>query len=393
MAKFFGGVKGALADKLRGEMHGRIEKVQASVGNGKFDEALNLLAGIEKDLQKEVNAQKTSIAKEGESADKAAGDLKAKLERLKSEIDDADKRIAALDKEWSDTKGQKSGEKYDKYQERLQRLTKRIDEEKDKITTKKKKLAEDLNKANTTDAAEVKALLTRFLGLSKRVEDLSRAANPSVGKLADNPELAKAREDVRPGLEKMGEASQWLKKEHERTAGPDVATREEGHGSGRHGAQTGLDRGAARAGTKNDFRPDSPQNPDGVTRYKRTWNRVELEWEEKDGKRTLKDKKVFAQTVLTETYPDQPPAGTTAMFLNPILEKEAVDAALEQAKKCVWKFKANGNPLLELGIAVGKPKSAPGWGYSISKLPARRKNRERGRFAPEAVRRGHAHDR
>ena len=107
MAKFFGGVKGGLADKLRGEMHGRIEKVQASVGNGKFDEALNLLAGIEKDLQKEVNAQKTSIAKEGESADKAAGDLKAKLERLKSEIDDADKRIAALDKEWSDTKGQK----------------------------------------------------------------------------------------------------------------------------------------------------------------------------------------------------------------------------------------------------------------------------------------------
>ena len=212
-----------------------------------------------------------------------------------------------------------------------------------------------------------------------------------MGKLADNPELAKAREDVRPGLEKMGEASQWLEKEHERTAGPDVATREEGHGSGRHGARPGWT-AAPPPAPRNDFRPTAPRTPTASLATSEPGTGWNWSGRRRTERRTLKDKKVFAQTVLTETYPDQPPAGTTAMFLNPILEKEAVDAALEQAKKCVWKFKANGNPLLELGIAVGKPKSAPDWGYSISKLP-REKNRERGRFAPEAVRRGHAHDR
>jgi hypothetical protein len=206
--------------------------------------------------------------------------------------------------------------------------------------------------------------LTQFLGLARRAEALASAAqNPPVGKLADNAALSASAKAIEGDVKKMADASQWLREEHNRVAAGDDA-----HGSARHGAQSGLDRGAARAGTKNDFRPDSPQNPDGVTRNKRTWNKVELEWETlANGKRKLINKTLIPKTMLTEVYPAQNDVGTTSMFLNPVLEKEAVDTALEKAKQCVWKYKANKQPLLELGITV-KPKSTPGWGYSISKI-------------------------
>jgi hypothetical protein len=212
--------------------------------------------------------------------------------------------------------------------------------------------------------AEIKDLLTKFLGLSKRAEALAAAAqNPPVGKLADNPALSASAKAIEGDVKKMADASQFLTDEHDRVKGGDNA-----HGSARHGAQTGLDRGAARAGTKNDFRPDSPQNPDGLTRNKRTWNKVELEWEAlPNGKRKLINKKLIPQAALAEVYPAELPTGNTSMFLNPVLEKEAVDSALEKAKQCLWKFKANKQPLLELGITV-KPKKAPGWGYAISKI-------------------------
>lgn len=360
----FDSVKGLLPDKMRADLRGEFEKVNTAINGKRHAEALATLDKIEKDIQKESAAQQKSIAATGAKANHEATDLSAVLKKFKEDIDAADKRLVALDKEWNEGKAQKSGEKYDKYKTRYENLKKRIDEEKAKFEQKKAELSAQLKSTEASKQGELKDLLTKFLGLSKRAEGLAVAAqNPPVGKLADNAALAESAKAIEGDVKKMAEASQWLKDEHKR-----VASGEDAHGSGRHGAQTGLDRGAARAGTKNEFRPDSPQNPDGVTRNKRTWNKVELEWETlANGKRKLINKKLIPQTVLTEVYPGQNEVGTTSMFLNPVLEKEAVDLALEKAKQCVWKYKANNQPLLELGIAV-KPKSAPGWGYSISKI-------------------------
>jgi hypothetical protein len=360
----FESVKGLLPDKMRADLRGEFEKANAAINGKRHAEALATLEKIEKDIQKESAAQQKSIEKTGADAHKLATDLPGIIKKFKEDIDAADKRLAALDKEWKDNKNQRDGEKYDKYQTRLANLIKRVEEEKNKFAEKKATLAAQLKSTEASKQAELKDLLTKFLGLAKRAEDLAKAAqNPPVGKLADNPALSASAKAIEGDVKKMAEASQWLKEEHNRVAAGDDA-----HGSGRHGAQTGLDRGAARAGTKNAFRPDSPQNPDGVTRDTRSWNKVELEWETlPNGKKKLINKKLIPQTMLAEVYPGQNEVGTTSMFLNPVLEKEAVDTALEKAKQCVWKYKANNQPLLELGIAV-RPKSAPGWGYSISKI-------------------------
>jgi hypothetical protein len=364
VTKRFESVKGSLPDKIRNDLRADFEKVNAAISGKRHAEALTTLDKIDKDIQKESGAQLKSIEKSGEKINQDAIDLTAKLKKFKEDIENADKRLTALDKEWNEGKTQKSGEKYDKYQARYARLKERIDEEKTKFEEKKATLASEMKSTEASKQAELKVLLTQFLGLAKRAETLAAAAqNPPVGKLADNPALSASAKAIEGDIKKMADASQFLTDEHDRVKAGDDA-----HGSARHGAQSGLDRGAGRAGTKNDFRPDSPQNPDGVTRNKRTWNKVELEWETlPDGKKKLINKKLIPQTVLAEVYPAQNEVGTTSMFLNPVLEKEAVDTAINKAKQCVWKYKANNQPLLELGITV-KPKSAPGWGYSISKI-------------------------
>ena len=370
VTKFFEGVKGTLEDKLRNKGRAALEAAQKAIAADDLATALKLLEAIEAEVQKDVLAQQISIEMTGKGVNEAVDAKKARLKKIQDEIDAAEKSLSAIDQEWKDNKGQRKGEKWAVFEKRLEKLTLRIDTEKTKLAERKTTLAADLKSMEGTEAAKVKEILTRFLGLSKRAEDLSRAANsPLQGDLDDNADLDKARDDVAPGMQKMADASQFLKDEHDRTA-----TDARMHGSGRHGAQGGLDRGAARAATKNEFRPDSPQNRDGVTRHTTKWNKVELTWEDlQDGKKRIVDRKLIAQTVLAETFPVENPSGTTSMFLNPVLEKEAVDKALKVAERCVWKFKANKQPLLELGMVIGKPAGAPGWGYSIAKIPGFKK--------------------
>ena len=370
VTKFFDGVKGSLEVKLRDKARAALEGAQKALAAGELGTALKLLTAIEAEVQKDVLAQQVSIEKTGKGVNDAINAQKAALKKVQDDIDAAEKRLTALDSDWTENKGQRKGEKWAAFEKRLEKLTLRIDTEKETLAQRKTTLAADLKSVEGTEAAKVKEMLTRFLGLSKRAEDLSRAASaPLQNALDDNPELDRARDDVAPGMQKMADASQFLKAEHERSA-----TDPRMHGSARHGAQGGLDRGAARAATKNEFRPDSPQNRDGVTRHVKAWNKVELTWEDlPDGKKKLADRKLVARTVLAETFPGENPSATTSMFLNPVLEKEAVDQALKVAARCLWKFKANRQPLLELGMVIGKPASAPGWGYSISKIPGLRK--------------------
>jgi hypothetical protein len=86
-----------------------------------------------------------------------------------------------------------------------------------------------------------------------------------------------ARDAISETVGKMGDATQW--REDPLGGG--------GHGTSRHGAQTGLDRQARRAATAESATPDQAANPGGAVQVL-DWNKVKITYTEEDGKRVVK---------------------------------------------------------------------------------------------------------
>lgn len=148
------------------------------------------------------------------------------------------------------------------------------------------------------------------------------------------------------------------------------------HGSGRHGAQTGLEQQARRAGTGGTT-ADQDGNEMGLSRdhydedtgnpvQKITWNKVDVKWTEgENGQRVVttqaKELVLAAESRFQST-------DKSSWFLSPALEKEAVDRAVKAAKDQVdfdevWD---NGwRPLDSIAIVVGKPAKAKGYGHGV----------------------------
>ena len=72
----------------------------------------------------------------------------------------------------------------------------------------------------------------------------------------------------------------------------------QGHGTGRHGAQTGLDRQALRAATQG-VTPDKQGNKHGVTQHTAKWNKVTIEYEEKEnGEKVIKNRSSVEKSII-----------------------------------------------------------------------------------------------
>ncbi len=189
--------------------------------------------------------------------------------------------------------------------------------------------------------------------------------------MLDDVPIEQARSAIEETIRKMAEATEWREEQFKKEAGGG-----EGHGTARHGAQTGLDRQARRAATQDGVTPEQTDNPTGVSQTIE-WNKVKITYTEEDGKRVVADREKVAQTLATEISNTQFSGGVGSSWANPVLEKEAVDKALAVGRKLAgYTHYTTGNTsstgmvatnFTNLTVVLDEPTSGPGWGYAVTR--------------------------
>lgn len=203
--------------------------------------------------------------------------------------------------------------------------------------------------------------LTAVEGASKSAAESHKELSALVGKMSQATAWQKGNKDT---LDESGKKlAPGLTDDAVNTAG--------GHGTSRHGAQTGLDRQAQRAATEKGVTPDQPGNKFGVTQHETSWNKVSIVYEKNaKGEKVIKDRTTVVKNivnVVTRTVKSD----IGSMWATPVLEREAVKKAVDTAKamEAYVDYEKNGawHPFTSLAITLGKPSSGPGWGYAVQK--------------------------
>ncbi len=158
------------------------------------------------------------------------------------------------------------------------------------------------------------------------------------------------------------------------------------HGTGRHGAQTGLEQQARRVAT-GGATPDQGGNEFGTSRTHATtkdgneiqeakWH-VTIKWELVEGQKVVKNKeevlKEFVKQYSAENRVQA--ASSSSLFLSPELEKEAAQRAVDiVTKQCTWKEYQDDSgqwkPIDRVVVTVGPPRKnkAIGYGHGQAKI-------------------------
>lgn len=190
--------------------------------------------------------------------------------------------------------------------------------------------------------------------------------DPSKDAISRNEPMQAARDAVKGKLGEMSQASQWQQKEIERAEG-----NARDHGTGRHGAQTGIEGQSRRLAT--DAAPDQQGNKSGVTRSTGAttrWREIDITWEDlPSGKRRIVNEKAVHDYIAD--WSNQPDVGSTAsLFLNPVVEKYAVDLAIKKVKeKCDWTWIDDGGwkRLKKIVVIVPAKPGTAGYGFAVEK--------------------------
>ncbi len=223
-----------------------------------------------------------------------------------------------------------------------------------------------LKRRKSTEAKELMAQL-----------DESEEKMSALEEMLDSPSLAQASDALRDTVKKMAEATAWREQQLKKEEGGS------GHATGRHGAQTGLERQARRAATTEmdtsgkkpkakkgtGITPDQKKNAGGTAQTV-TWNKVKFTYTEEDGKRVIKDRVATAKQIVG--VPNRTGGSDTgSMWATPVLEKESFDTANSAAQKLKkfthYKKKKGWGDFTKLVIKMPKPTSSPGWGYAVTK--------------------------
>lgn len=203
----------------------------------------------------------------------------------------------------------------------------------------------------------------------------------TIRKSVEADPFASVKAQLEGTIKEMSDALEWQEQELAR-AGADNS-----HGTGRHGAQTGVDRQARRAAT-DGVAADSAGNEAGVTRHETTWNAVSIEWEEDPatGKRTIKSRTPVQKQVIAEVT-RVVTSNRGSAFSTPVLEKKAVDTAISLMNSKGWNeicTSAPSNPspnwrdLKSVAVVVEAPKAldidgtsyTKSWGYQVGRKDA-----------------------
>ena len=186
------------------------------------------------------------------------------------------------------------------------------------------------------------------------------AAEEAVGELTSG----ETRSKLSALVKQMAEATGWRE---EQLKGP-------GHGTSRHGAQTGLERQARRAASTSAVTPDQVDNPGGAAQVL-DWNGVKFTYTEKDGKRVVAKRDLVASKFAGVAQSGGPTTSKGSMWATPVLEKLAYDTGLKHAnamKAYTHYVKANNqrNDFTKFTAHIGPPSGQPGWGFSVERTGA-----------------------
>lgn len=361
---------GAVDDKLEAR-----DYAAASAKVGEIDAALKAdIAAFRKQAllnqaRDDKNAAKVEAAMDEAAAlkrraDALAADLVQQESRLKPLNDQLD-HVKKLQLDLANLPKAKQQERRAAHQQLIVDANKKVKAQADRIEALRAQTqtaSAALASGDPIARAKAKDLMQAFLALNERSTQLN-AALREVERLQVGGLGADAGGAIEAKVGEMADAAEWQKQQIEAARqGADV------HGSGRHGAQQGMDRAARRAVT-GGFGADSPNNPAGVTQHTRQWTAgVPVEYSvAPDGKISVTNKRDIVKTIVDEQS-NYCRTFTQSMFANPVLEKQAVQTALAIARdQCPWTHVDDGGwkELKTLVVWVPKPRTGPGYGYEL----------------------------
>lgn len=366
-----------LASSVRSDLRKELDKAEKLIEQKKPDEAQSIIDKAAKDLDEEKAATKQEFATRKATLEKdldtelkeiarQLGPLTQELEKEERNVKRIVDTIANMEEAQK-----KKGIKLKEFNERKQRIDalapdleearKTLKEVQDRLTPQIETLKQLKDKAPSKMLVVVQNMQQRL----KAVEASSKSA-------------AQSHKELSALVGKMAQATVWqednvdktVDKDGKKVVDDDYVMAQTGHGTGRHGAQTGLDRQAQRAATQG-VTPDSAGNKHGVTQHEAKWNKVTIEYEENDkGEKVIKNKtSVEKQLIAAAESIVKSDIGST--WATPVLEREAVKKAIATAKALqaythydkggTWKeFKS-------LAITLGKPEKSVGWGYAVER--------------------------
>lgn len=370
-----------LASSVRSEMRKSLEKAEALIEDKKPEQAQLLIDKAAKDLEEEKAATKQEFAQRKASLQQSLDDelreIARQLNPLTKELDTAESTVKQL------TNTIKSMEEAQKKPN-----IKRKDflERKERIEA----LTLDLQNANKT-LAQVQERLNPQIESLKQLKDKAPAKMLTVvqnmQKRLDVVEAAsksaeQSHKELSALVGKMAEATVWQEDNVDKVKNEDGSTTvkrdgvgtSQGHGTGRHGAQTGLDRQALRAAT-DGVTPDKQGNRHGVTQHTAKWNKVTIEYEENEnGEKVIKNRSAVEKSIVAaaDTIVKSDIGSTWA---TPVLEREAVKKAIATAKAMQGYLQyedENGDwkDFKSLAVTLGKPDTSVGWGYAVERTGA-----------------------
>lgn len=378
----FDKVKGKIMDDERKALRQHFAAVVEHFQKGEWADGQKRLEQLDKEM---VGYVKEALASEEQSAEKRSSDFdkseagqaaKVLASRIKSEAEKLKKLEAAVTREagvLKDLQDTLSGLTKPKdiasKQRQVDASSDRLDKARQVLETSRSELLENIEKMKSEKLEKEKAFVTALGNIKSRISALDE--------MLDSVPVDQARAQIEALIKKQAEAQAWQEERLKAEEGG------EGHGTGRHGAQTGMERQAMRASTQDGVTPDQDGNTSGVSRQEKgvtqteTWNQVKVTYTEEDGKRVIADIDKTAQNIVNKFDRTQYSGGKGSMWATPVLEKEAVEAALDVANKLKdFTHWAEGNTsdhtavtteFKNLTVLLGKPSSSVGWGYAVER--------------------------
>lgn len=367
-----------LESSTRSEMRKSLEKAEALIEEKKPEQAQLLIDKAAKDLEDEKAATKQEFAQRKASLQQSLDDelkeiarqlgpLTQELEREERNVNRIVSTIASME-EAQKKKGIKPKE-FNERKQRIEALAPDLEQARKQLKTVQDRLnpqIETLKQLKDKAPAKMLTVVQNMQQRLKVVEAASKSAEQS------HKELSAL-------VGKMAQATVWQEDNVDKVKNEDGTTTVQsdgvgtsrGHGTGRHGAQTGLDRQALRAATQG-VTPDKQGNRHGVTQHTAKWNKVTIEYEEKEnGEKVIKNRSSVEKSIIAaaDTIVKSDIGSTWA---TPVLEREAVKKAIATAKAMqdyVQYEDKNGawKDFKSLAITLGKPDTSVGWGYAVER--------------------------
>lgn len=398
--KGFDKVKAGLTDDDRKEIRVLVGAMVDDAGRisapdmaARADAAIRTLAAKVKETRKGLEGDKPDIAE-------AVKDIDRQITALLRDVEKLEKQVSTVETQIKDANDRLNGsnrpkkKQADALQQRIDKLETELTEKRQALAEKRKEVQPAIDTLTEAKDQTAKALQVKMDTINRRLDDLTRKQGdiPFASVLKSLKEIHDADDEMAnlggdsfdtlldPAISEQSEAVEWREGRDGQGGELRRGRQDDSHGSSRHGAQTGTEGQARRAAT-GGVTPDSRSTDDVTDRVRSAgapvniikWRGADIEWEEVGGKRKVKSRTALKKK-LVEEVANNFPSDKGSRFANPVLEKEAVDTAIQKVTAAGWdKIYSNSkgwHDFTSVAVVVGPPKKWKGWGYTVTRKEA-----------------------